>query len=82
MQRGREAPWRAGAAPAVDPVDGEAAAACLQRALDRLHGAGTGVGPVAGAQAEPVRDDLDPVRVLAVHPGVALAGQQPDDLGR
>ena len=34
------------------------------------------------AEPEAVLDDLDAVRVLAVHPGVALAREQPDDLAR
>ena len=66
VQRGREAPRRASPALPVDPVEGEAAAAGLERAFNRLHGAGAAVGAVPGAEAEPVRDDLDAVRVLVL----------------
>ena len=38
--------------------------------------------PVVGTKAQPVGDDLDAVRLLAVHPRVALSDEQFDDLGR
>ena len=114
VQRGGEAPRRAGAALCVEPVDGEPAPSRLQRALDGLGGTGVAgagralyrAGGIAGAatvpresaiadasmcagagaptiaEPEAVLDDLDTVRVLAVHPGVALARQQLDQPGR
>ena len=57
----------------------EAAAARLQRVLDCLDRAGAVVRAAAGADTKPVRDDLDAIRVFAVHSGVALTGEQLDD---
>ena len=45
-------------------------------------GAPAGAGAPAIAEPEAVLDDLDTVRALAVHPGVALARQQLDQPGR